>query len=217
MQKIVGILTLMLTGSALWATPAEQVIGAFATEGLNGWEEKSFSGHTQYRLVTESGTRVLEASSENSASGLYKKVDIDSKRYPFLHWRWKLAEGFSNRHEQSRKGDDFPARIYVIASTGWFFWQKQVLCYVWAQAQPPGHHWANPYTGEAVQMIAVRNSSTSQTGHWYDQQRNIYQDFQRYFGETVTHINSIAIMTDTDDTHKQATAYYGKIYFSRAQ
>ncbi|MES9927398.1 MAG: DUF3047 domain-containing protein, partial [Candidatus Thiodiazotropha sp. 6PDIVS] len=46
------------------------------------------------------------------------------------------------------------------------------------------------------------------------ERRDIKQDFKTFFGEDVTEIDVVAIMTDTDNTDSTATAWYGDIYFS---
>ena len=59
----------------------------FATDGLSGWEEKSFSGKTEYQIVTEGHETVVKATSQAAASGLFKKKRIDLHQTPYLNWR----------------------------------------------------------------------------------------------------------------------------------
>jgi hypothetical protein len=63
-------------------------------------------------------------------------------------------------------------------------------------------------------MIAVRSAADS-PGKLYSERRNVQVDFQRYFGAPVDYIDVIAIMTDTDNSGRQAHAYYGDLFFSR--
>ena len=70
----------------------------------------------------------------------------------------------------------------------------------------------NPFTSFA-RMIVVQ-SGNSGVGQWLDEKRNVYQDYVRAFAEEPPPVNSVAIMTDTDNTGEQATAYYGDIYFT---
>jgi len=50
-------------------------------------------------------------------------------------------------------------------------------------------------------------------GLWVNEERNIYEDYKRAFGEEPPLMNGLAIMTDTDNTKERATAYYGDIQF----
>lgn len=51
-------------------------------------------------------------------------------------------------------------------------------------------------------------------GMWKEGRRDVRADIRRLFGEHVTHIDAVAIMTDTDDMGLGATAYYQSLYFS---
>ena len=44
--------------------------------------------------------------------------------------------------------------------------------------------------------------------------RNVREDLKAVFGKDITSIDAIAIMTDTDNTGKEAHASYGDIYFT---
>ncbi len=62
-------------------------------------------------------------------------------------------------------------------------------------------------------MIAVQ-SGLKQAGQWVNEKRNIRIDYQHIFGEKTRKIDAVAIMTDTDNSGKSATAWYGDIWFT---
>ena len=195
------------------------MIGSFSSGSLDNWEAKEFKGQTSYKLVDLAGTRVLKADSAGSASGLFNEQRIDLHKTPVMNWRWHIENRLGNDiNEQVKSGDDYAARVYVIASGGAAFWQTKAINYVWSSTSPVGNVWPNPYayagaTGKMM-MIALR-SSTDQAGTWYSEKRNILTDLKHQFGEEIRYIDAVAIMTDTDDSHGKATAYYGDIYFSK--
>ncbi|MGJ0485115.1 MAG: DUF3047 domain-containing protein [Methylomicrobium sp.] len=188
-------------------------IDDFSSGSLQGWETQIFKGETQYRLVDLDGVKVLKADSSSSASGLFKKQRIDLSRTPFLNWRWRIENGLGQRNEQSRSGDDYAARIYVVIDGGFAFWRKKALNYVWASASPKGKSWPNAFAGKHVMMIALR-SSGDHAAVWYNEKRNILEDLHEQFGEGLRTIDAVAIMTDTDNAGGRVTAYYGDIFFS---
>lgn len=188
------------------------IVGNFSTNNLSGWEEKEFEGKTTYRLTHFDGRNVLKASSSNAASGLFKKVEIDLNKTPVIHWSWKVKNTLKSLNEREKSGDDFAARIYIVFSDGPFFWQTKTLNYVWANQAQTEDHWPNPYTSNA-QMFAVR-SDNENTGQWHVESRNVLDDIQKTFGKTVTDIEAIAIMTDTDQTGATTQAWFGDIWFS---
>ena len=195
------------------------MIGSFSSGSLNNWEAKEFKGQTSYKLVDLAGTRVLKADSAGSASGLFNEQRIDLHKTPVMNWRWHIENRLGNDiNEQVKSGDDYAARVYVIASGGAAFWQTKAINYVWSSTSPVGNVWPNPYAyagaNGKMMMIALR-SSTDQAGTWYSEKRNILTDLKHQFGEEIRYIDAVAIMTDTDDSHGKATAYYGDIYFSK--
>lgn len=187
-------------------------IGLFSQNNLTGWETKSFKGKTRYALAEESGKTVLKAESSGTASGLYRKVRIDLKRTPVLNWSWKTDRVFQGVDERTKRGDDYPARVYVVFSGGIFFWRTRAINYVWSSSQPAGTRWPNAYTGNA-RMVAVE-SGAKKTGEWVTEKRNVLADFRTLFGEEPGYVDAVAIMTDTDNSGLSATSWYGDVWFS---
>lgn len=188
------------------------VIGDFTNNGLEQWQSKSFVGETDYRLVMDEGRRVLKAESRGTASGLYHEKTIDLTVTPWLKWRWKVANILNGVDETTKSGDDYAARVYVIFSGGLAFWRTRTLVYVWSSHQPVGSSWHNAFTDRA-RVIAVQ-SGKDKLGRWVSESRNVREDYRQLFGEDVTESDAIAVMTDTDNSGQQATAWYGDICFS---
>lgn len=199
-----------------------------------GWEPLTFKkidNRTQYTLTREQAeVTVVKAVSDGGASGLIHRQTIDPKQFPVIAWRWKVAGVLANDEEQSKSGDDYPARIYVTFAydeDDLSFFDKvklkgmkvlgydeiplRALSYVWASNAPVGEMYDNPYT-DWVQMLPVE-SGGAKAGTWASEERNVLEDYRAAFGEDPPPISGVAIMTDTDDTEASATAYYGDIVF----
>nr|WP_159063865.1 DUF3047 domain-containing protein [Thaumasiovibrio occultus] len=174
----------------------------FSPSAILQWEAKAFAGETDYRLH---GEHIL-AQSNGSASGLFYENTIDLNATPVLHWRWKPVDFPKVTDERVKGGDDFALRIYVVARTGWGPWNVKAITYVWSQTQRSGYAWDNPFAGDKVKMVALRDSSD--TPDWTTESRNIQQDFMRYFDLEVSEISAIAIMTDGDNSGSVATGLY---------
>lgn len=201
----------------------------------DGWKPLTFKKipkHTSYEVVKEGESVVVKAMSDASASGLTKEVRIDPKEYPIIRWRWRV-ENLLKRSDVNRKdGDDYPARLYVTFEYDpekTSFSKKLTykagraifgdipigaLNYIWETKTRIGTIVENAYTNFA-QMIVVE-SGPQKVGIWVDEERNIYEDYKRAFGEEPPMINGVAIMSDTDNTKEQATAYYGDIVFQQS-
>ncbi len=154
------------------------------------------------------------AKSQNSASALIKKMYVDINKYPFLNWSWRIENRLVVENENDKSGDDYAARIYVVIDGGIFIWRTRAINYVWANRKSKGEIWENPFAGKNALMVALRNRQ-DKLSTWYAEKRNVYVDLKRLFGKAFHYIDAIAIMTDTDNSHGHAKAYYGNIYFSK--
>lgn len=204
--------TFLLFYSQSFAAPAETelLIGKFSAGDLTGWKEQTIwnSKKTSYSFLPKNGRSVLIAKSANSASGLLHKVDLDPRAYPIIKWSWKIDHTLKNGNEKVKDGNDFAARLYVVFPRG-FFSRTRAIEYVWGNVMTKRETARSPYSGNIV-MIAV-DAGDEQTGQWTSHKRNYYEDYRAAFGEEVPRVGAIAIMTDSDNTHENAVAYYGDI------
>ncbi len=210
MKWFITLFILVLLSLPAWAETL--YITQSASMNLDDWQKKAFEGDTQYTLVNKDGRRVIQAISDGSASGLFIEQSIDLQKTPYLNWQWQVEQPLLGLDEQTKEGDDYAARVYVVVSGGLLFWKTKALNYVWSGQQAVGTHWDNAYTSQA-KMLAIESGS-SYAGQWRSYKRNVAEDLKRLFGEEVSQIDAIAIMTDTDNSRRQAKAYYGDIYFS---
>jgi Protein of unknown function (DUF3047) len=207
-------------------------------DGLpSGWEPlvfKKVPRATRYRVVRDGAGWVLEATSEASASALYRAVEVDLTAYPRLTWRWKVGNVLVNADARTKKGDDYPARVYVTfrydpaRATAWertkygayrilygAYPPRAALNYVWDNRLPPGTSLDNAYTDRA-KMVVVR-SGPAEVGRWLTETRNVLEDYRRLFGGDPPPVAGVAVMTDTDDTGERATAWYDALAFLPAE
>lgn len=190
--------------------------------GIKLWEPKIFSGESLYTLKVYLDRPALKAVSNAAASGLVLKKKIDLSETPYVSWSWLIEKTLFPLDERSKKGDDFVMRLYVVIDGGFMFWKTLSLNYVWSSNQEKDLVWDNPFAGSNVKMMSIRGKD-SKTGKWYDEQRNVYKDLIQVFGDKGSAdanrdaygvIDVIAIMTDTDNSGKEAESYYGDIIFS---
>jgi len=189
-------------------------IGEFSQNRLEGWEHKSFKGETEYSLQAIDGVTVLTADSRAAGSGMFKEQHIDLEQTPFLNWSWRIGKRLNGLNEQSKPGDDYAARVYVVVKGGLAFWQTKAINYVWAGNTKKDTVWPNAFAGDHAMMLALRGPEAS-LNVWQTEKRNVRADFKKLFGEDITAIDAVAIMTDTDNNGGQAAATYGDIWFSK--
>lgn len=211
-----GLLIVLLAVLVVQDLAAEPTLplGEFSRNRLDGWERKDFKGETRYRLQTLDGVVVLQADSRASGSGLFKEQRINLEQTPFLNWSWRIAGRLAGLNEQSKPGDDYAARIYVVVKGGRAFWQTKAINYVWAGNTAKDTVWPNAFAGDHAMMIALRGPEAA-LNVWHSEKRNVRADLQKLFGEDLRAIDAVALMTDTDNSGGQVSAFYGDIWFSK--
>ncbi|KPP96723.1 DUF3047 domain-containing protein [Marinobacter sp. HL-58] len=201
----------------------------------DGWEPLEFpkiDRHSRYQLVDDNGEQVVEATTENSASGLIARVSVEPGDSLILRWRWKVSNVYDQGNARKKEGDDYPARIYVAfefepEQAGFFERAKRktvavvfgeelpgnALNYIWANRLPVDEIVANPFTDNTM-MIAV-NSGADSAGEWVTVERDIVADYREAFGRNPPRLAGVAIMSDSDNTGESARAWYGDIELIR--
>ncbi|MGF6478769.1 hypothetical protein QFZ91_000930 [Paraburkholderia sp. JPY419] len=185
---------------------------------------------TQYTLVHDDHTTVLQADANRSASALMHEGNIDLARTPVVAWRWKADGPIEGADNRVASKEDAPARLMFMfdgdksklsmfdrAKMGL---AKQLSCedlpyatlmYVWSTNAAPGTVIANPRTNR-VQMIVV-SGQPGDAGRWQSLRRNIVQDYERVFHEPPGRITGYGLLTDTDNTATTTRAWYGDVQF----
>ncbi len=217
-------------------TEAAPLVTLFSTQKAGaelpaGWEVVKITEEkkpTQYRLVDDAGTVVLNAKADAAATGLGQPTKIDIRATPVLEWRWKISRLIATADNAVSSKEDSPARIVFsfggdraklpLSDRLALSLSDQrsgkptpyaTMMYVWANKAPVGTVIPNPHTGR-VQMI-VASSGPAGVGAWQALKRNVLEDFRRAFNEDPGMLMSIGVLTDTDNTGDSAEAWYGDI------
>jgi len=213
LKRFIQILLLGCTISFNLVAQNKQEISDFKSEGLNDWQEQIFHGLTEYTPKLIDGVHAIQANSNKSASGYIKNRRIDLSKYPFLNWCWRTETRLGRFDEKTQAGDDYSLRVYVINKGMFWGFNSKWVNYVWSSNNNKNDSWPNAFLSSA-KMLVLRDSSDS-LSTWYCEKRNVAEDFKVQHGNAVSQIDVIAFMTDTDNTKKTATSYYGDIYFSK--
>ena len=73
---------------------------------------------TLYTVGTNDNGNYLKSVADNAASGLGKEIRINLDETPFINITWKIEKDLSGIRENTKKGHDFAARVFVIKKTG---------------------------------------------------------------------------------------------------
>jgi Protein of unknown function (DUF3047) len=188
--------------------------------------------HTSYEVVNFDGRRVVKATADGSYANVVHPLNTDTGT-AVLRWSWRVDEFPAGSDLSVKRGDDLAAKVCVLFDLPLdrlsFFDRLKIelgrrlfrldlpaatLCYVWDRTLAPATWLPNIYT-DRVRMLVLRSGVAGQQTRWFDEDRDLRDDFIRAFGPEaqggVPRISAIAFATDADNTGSRALAYFGDI------
>jgi hypothetical protein len=192
---------------------AEKVIAFnFTEEELKILKVKKVKGKTTWVLGSNENGNFIKAEAEGKGSGLGKELQIDLLKTPFINITWKVEKNLSGIIENSKKGHDYAARVFVIKKTGSTALSNRAINYVFSSNNSKDDNWPSPYTKKSIDYILSTTKDNLDT--WVTVKANVKEHFKRFHDLDVNKITGVAIMTDTDNSKLRAISYYQNIYFS---
>ena len=167
---------------------------------------------TIYSIGNNDKGNFLKAVANNSASGLGKEIKIDLNKTPFINITWKVEKDLSGIKENTKKGHDYAARVFVIKKTGATLLSNRAINYVFSSNNDVGSNFPSPYTKKSIDNVLA--STKENLNEWITVKANVKEDFKRFHDLEVNELDGLAIMSDTDNSKMKSIAYFQNIYFS---
>ena len=167
---------------------------------------------TIYSVGKNENGNFLKSEANNAASGLGKEIIIDLNKTPFINITWKIEQDLNGIKENSKKGHDYAARVFVIKKTGATPLSNRAINYVFSSNNDIGLNWPSPYTKKSIDNVLA--STKKNMNEWVTVKANVKEDFKRFHNLDVKELNGVAIMSDTDNSKMKSIAYFQNIYFS---
>jgi len=184
----------------------------FTNEEMKTLQVRKVKGKTTYTFGSNENGNYLKAEAEGKASGLGKEVKIDLTETPFINITWKIEKNLSGIVENSKKGHDYAARVFVIKKTGKTALSNRAINYVFSSNNSIGENWPSPYTKRSIDYVL--STTKEHNDEWVTVKANVKKHFKKLHNLDVEELNGLAIMTDTDNSKLKAISYYQNIYFS---
>ena len=119
---------------------------------------------TIYTVGSNENGNFLKAVANNAASGLGKEVKIDLNKTPIINITWKIEKDLTGIKENTKKGHDFAARVFVIKKTGATPLSNRAINYVFSSNSDIGKSWPSPYTKKSIDNVLA--STKNDLNEW---------------------------------------------------
>lgn len=204
----------------LFSTPAPSV----------PWEPFSFPGkrYAAFESVQVDGRPALQVRAKSSVSILRQRFEPLLVGVGRLSFSWRV-DGLPEDADLSQSSQADSAVRVVLAFDGdrsrWTARNHRLsemsrlltgeelpyasLVYVWSAKHAPGTVVVNPRTDRIRKVVL--DSDVATVGRWRDHVRDVRADFRLAFGEEPGPLRLVALMTDTDNTESELTAWYGAL------
>ena len=187
-----------------------------------------FKRATHYAPITLDGRRVIQADADNSVSLYRRTLRLEPSGLGRVTFSWMVPGLIPGADLSRQDSEDAPVRLVlgfdgdmgrlpgkdrllfdliegIVGETPPY----ATLMYVWDNRAAVGSVIVAARTGR-IRKIVV-DSGPTQTSAWRFHERDIASDFRKAFGEEPGALTSIALMTDSDNTHSKVRAYYGEV------
>ncbi len=178
-----------------------------------GWKLKTFSGTADFQTVSTEIGPTIHLKSNSSSATLIKELNFNIKDYPYLNWKWKVTKLPPKGDVRAKAKDDQAAQIYVIFPRWPAMVNSRLLGYIWESNAPEGSFIASTKQGNTKYYVV--KSGAKNLGKWFQEKRNVYQDYKRWFREEPPPVGSVSVMINTQNTGSSAESYIGDIYFTK--
>jgi hypothetical protein len=168
--------------------------------------------NTIYSIGSNENGNFLKGIADNAASGLGKKTKINLNKTPFINITWKIEKDLPGIKENTKKGHDFAARVFVIKKTGATPLSNRAINYVFSSNNKIGVSSPSPYTKKSIDKVLA--STKENLNEWITVKANVKEDFKKFHDLDVNQLDGLAIMVDTDNSKMKAISYFQNIYFS---
>ena len=133
---------------------------------------------TQYSLGSNENGKFMRAEANNSASGLGKEIKINLNETPFLNITWKIEKDLPGIDEDSKKGHDYAARVFVVKKTGATPLSNRAMNYVFSSNNDVNTYHPSPFTKKSIDYVL--STTKENLNEWVTVKANVREHFQKF-------------------------------------
>ena len=163
-------------------------------------------------FVTKDGHAAIRLSTHDSASMLFRWVDVPLDQYPALKWQWVIEQTItSEEDERTVAGDDHPGRLYLKFESD--AGEEHSMEIIWGnRALGPGDWKHLEFFGFFSFPHYVANGGDENAGRWHSERVDLTDLYSTLWGDAKgARLIEIALFCDTDETGASSIAYFSEI------
>lgn len=194
------------------------------------WEPLSFPGkhYIDFEPVQVAGRQALRVRANSSVSILRQRFEPALESVGRVSFAWRVDALPAGADLAVASQADSPVRVILSFDGDRTRWSARnhrlsemsrlltgeelpyaSLVYVWSVKDEFGTVVVNPRTDRIRKVVL--DTGVGKVGQWRDHVRDVRADFRLAFGEEPGPLRHVALMTDTDNTESQLTAWYGAL------
>ncbi len=180
-----------------------------------GWSHRIFQRHDPMDIsfISKDGRAAIRLETNDTASMLFRQIDVPIDRYPVLSWEWLIEQGIEVEHdEMTAAGDDHPARLYLSfeSASG----DSHAMEIIWGNQKLRAGDWK--HLGFLFGLIEfphyVANGGAANVGRWHRERVDLREIHRELWGDPIgVRLTELALFCDTDETGASSVAYFGPI------
>jgi len=170
----------------------------------------------------------IHIQSDQSHSGITWQTPINIHKTPILSFSWKVSAIIASANIANKAIDDAPIRVLILFTEDTArksFARRQIdklflwiydklpydysLAYVWANRAHEGPYVEGAYSHKLRSIVL--DHGDVHVGQWRTHRINLYQDFKRIYGAEPPQRATMGILSDTDNTDTQVSAWIKSI------
>lgn len=237
-QSFVKLLVLVLCASVISACgsserPRENVLSTNGAESVAvmdfseplsldpitpGWFHRTFKRHKPMDIsfVVKDERPSIRLATNDTASMLFRMVDIPIDDYPLLSWEWFIEQGINAEFdEMTSDGDDHPARFFLTFQTP--EGESHRMEIVWGNDQLKAGDWKHLsyFFGRRSFPHYTANGGSENIGKWFRERVDMKSLYTELWGEASgVRLTELALFCDTDETDASSIAYFSDVTVS---
>ena len=163
-------------------------------------------------FVTKGGRAAIRLATHDSASMLFRWVDVPLEQYPLLSWNWFIEQTIaSDKDEMTVAGDDHPARLYLKfeSASG----EDHSMEIIWGNRVLRRGDWKHlEFFGLFPFAHYVANGGDENAGQWHFERVDLSDLYSTLWGDANgARLIEVALFCDTDETGATSIAYFSDI------